>query len=111
MPRAKQFQHLSVVAVNVLARLEAKKQSKNNCVSRASSLRMSRLVRSWRRPKPTSPLTQSYTKQQWPQPGRLLPRISRGGSMLCCSMMIGAVGASLAVRSGTDKAKVATEIT
>ena len=28
MPRAKQFQHLGAVAVNVLARLEAKKQVK-----------------------------------------------------------------------------------
>ena len=30
MPRAKQFQHLGAVAVNVLARLEAKKQVKEH---------------------------------------------------------------------------------
>jgi hypothetical protein len=43
MPRAKQFQHLGAVAVNVLARLEAKKQVKEQL--RAQGIR---------RPSPTS---------------------------------------------------------
>jgi hypothetical protein len=38
MPRAKQFQHLGAVAVNVLARLEAKKQVKEQL--RAQGIRL-----------------------------------------------------------------------
>jgi len=38
MPRAKQFQHLGAVAVNVLARLEAKKQVKEHL--RAQGIRL-----------------------------------------------------------------------
>jgi hypothetical protein len=90
MPRAKQFQHLGAVAVNVPARLEAKKQVKEQL--RAQGIRLTFV--------PAREMVARTKAHLEAHPELYEQALQRAWEMGVCRPV-----------SGTDNAKVATEIT